>query len=476
MSVYKYNQSKVIDEITFKKTAKGAVRAYLHARPEVGVEELNHAIKILKDAGFECIPFTLDGKPTLEVRGFKRETQFLSLLNDNKLVNGNAEIVKQPEDIIDWRDKLKERSLQLSGLFYVVGDYNFFTYGRREAHPEDMLAGLMYAGGTTALVGFGRNDQSDRQVRDLSKKIMHHLAEAGVKLPEDHALHHLVTTKKKNLFENVHDTFERYPSEMFNLFTGLAGACITASALKYKVLKTPAAHMDLHAIKAMRTEGWLDVGLGTLTMASTAIGGLVDEKAHDPDAPQSHVVQAVLDWVRERPLTVAAAGLLVSTGCHAVSTYKAYDEAKRIGDMGRLGAIVNRATFVATNLAAELLISISSKGHGEGVVSDKSVDISAIAVAAELIAKQPEDVRESLIDYMGKFLGQPKLLAMDDQEVIKLLRHQVEAMCSNPWAKVNGVVDTASVVLCPPASVKTATKSWQAKTIPLQDAEARPSV
>lgn len=137
---------------------------------------------------------------------------------------------------------------------------------------------------------------------------------------------------------------------------------------------------------------------------------------------------------------------------HAWSTHDAYREAKRASKdvllpaseraaaNARLKSVPWRALFVGGTLLGELLLSISSKGHGEGVVSDNTVDSSVIAVAADLIVKQPTHMQDQLIDYMAKFLGRPDVLAMKDEEVTNLLRRQVESLRRNPWA----VAETAS--------------------------------
>lgn len=446
VSVYRYSQNSAIDEVTFQQSSAGSVRAYLHARPGIDDGTINAITKYLGSKNWHAIPYTLDGKPVLEVRGFKRESQLLEHLGKHKWLDGKASVEQEKINHVGFVDKVKKRSLQTSGLFYVIGDYNFFTYGRKEGHWEDMLAGIMYAGGTAALVGYGRNDQSDIQVKDLSKRIARHLMKEGMKLPSDCALPYTVEDENRSIIGKVHDTFKRNPSEMFNLFTGLAGACITASAIRYKLLNKLPLNMADKDITLLRTAGWLDVGLGTMTMASTAIGGLVEEHKRDPDKPKSHGVQAVLDFVRERPLTIAGAGLMVSTGLHAISSWLEYNHARETGNAQTAGAIKNRLFFVLTNLTAEFLIAASSKGHGKGVVSDLSVDNSVIALTADLIIKQPAKYQEQMIDYMSKFLGREDVLAMKDDEVKNLLQAQVELMKKNPWVKCREILPSTAPI------------------------------
>lgn len=478
MAVYTYPQSKVIDEIIFRKTEKGTVRAYLHARPGISQEKIQHILDIFENKDFQVIPFNLNGRPMLEVHGVRHEKKFLALLDEHQWIDGLPTIHTPKEEQIGWKDKLKKRSLQASGAFYVVGDYNFFRKGVRDQQWEDMLAGIMYAGGTMSLLGYGRNDQSDIQIQNLSRRITRHILKEGVKLPPHHILPRTAEEKDKGLLSAVNGTLKQYPSEIFNFFTGLAGACIAASALRHRLLSKPPSDIErvTKEAKIFRTAGWLDLGLGTITMASTALGGLVDERAPDPDKPKSHGVQAMLDWVKERPLTIAGAGLMVSTGLHAISSWLEYHQAKRLGHEDRLAAIKNRSWFVATNLAAEFLIAISSKGHGHGVQSDKSVYNSVVALTADLIAKQPEAMQESLIDYMAHFLGRPDVLAVKNEEVKKMLHEQVEAMRKNPWAAATQALPAETSEPSIAAPVKEKAPAWQAKIAAQETAAASPQL
>jgi hypothetical protein len=468
VSIYRYKNS-IIDELSFKKTANGAIRAYLHARDGTDAAEVQNALEVLKNKDFECIPFTLDGKPTLEVRGFKNEKEFLRILAKQEWTQGKA-AAHTPDPTLSYTDRVKGRSLQLSGVLYSVGDVGFIGYGWKGQSWKDVVAGISYAIGTGALVGYGRNDQSGLQIKDFSRQLAKHLMKQSVTLPENCSLAAIARDKEKGLLTNVHELLTRYPTEIYSLFTGIAGAFVAAAAhehkvkvsAKYKHAAVLPSNLDRKAVDHMRISGWLDIGLGTITMASTAIGGLVQEKAHDPDKPKEKGIKGALEWVQERPLTISGIGLMISTSLHAISTFMDYRTAKRLGNNKRmLDSIPYRAGFVIANLAAEALIAISSKGHGEGVVSDKSVDNSVIAIAADLIVRQPRRLQDAMVPEVAKFLGRPDVLAMKDAEVTTMLHNQVEALRKNPWAVAEGEMPDQTSVLATPAKKEPA--AWRNK-------------
>lgn len=439
MSVYTYPESKVIDSITFRHTEKGTQRAYLHARPDVDAATTHQIVTALQGEGFDCIPYNLDGKPTLEVRGFKNQERLLDVLG--QWVSGNPKIVKEESDNITFWDKLKKRTLQLSGVSYLIGDWGFWTYNRKEADGLGMAGAFSYFLGTLALVFYGRNDQSDLQVKKFSKDLKRFLNAEQIQPSPGSALHEVSKDHDKPLLQSLNEFGKRYPSEMFNSVTALAGVFVAASA--YRKVLGASKLVDLKARRELTHEGWMDVGLGVTTAVSGTLATLVKEKKPDPDDPPVHGLKWVWQQIQAHPLAIAGGGYTIATMCHAASTYKAYKEAKRVNDLKRLESVPRRALFVGMALLSEFLLAISSKGHGQGVVSDNSVNNSAIALTADMIAMQPREKQEHLIDSLAAYLSSPEVLAMKNQDVRKQLQDQVEVLRKNPWAMCGVKQDAA---------------------------------
>jgi hypothetical protein len=484
VSVYTYTQSKVIDKVTFKKTANGAIRAYLHASPEINPERVEEILKLVKAADMEAIPYTFDGKPALEIRGFKREAELLTLLDKHDCIDEKPQIQLDKEDKISWMDMMRKRSLQLSGASMMVADVGFAMYGAKGKSWEDTLAGLSYLSGSAVLTAYGRNDQSALQIRDMATLMLDHARSKGYDIPDDTALSTVGGARKDTVFRKLDNFFRQHPSEIGNMMYVAAGGLIAKSALQHRALATPRADMTAKQIGEMRKGGWGDTALGTTTVASGLLATFVKEKAKDPDAPKKHGLAGIGEWIQESPLRLASYGYIGSTLCHAYTTFVERKEALRaLKDTtlsvtehahatAHLKAIPWRVLFVSATLVGEFLLSISSKGHGEGVVSDNSVDESVVAIAAELVLKQPKEMQEQLIENMGKFLGRPEILALKDEEAIKRLRVQVEEMRENPWAKSSSAlasapqpVKVAAPAIAEPKAAEPKGKlpAWQAK-------------
>ncbi len=430
------------------RTANGALRAYVHACPDIGPGKIEEVLQTFKSKDYECIPFTVNEKPVIEVRGFKREAELLTLMDKSNFIDDAPQVTKLKEDNPSWGDLLSKRSLQLSGAAMMVADVGFAMYGAKGKRWEDTLAGLSYLTGSAVLTAYGRNDQSDLQIREGAQLILDHAKIKGLTVPEDTAISTVGAARHETPLRKVDNFFRAHPSEIGNMMYVVAGGLIAKAALHHRALAKPRPEMTPKQIHEMRKGGWGDTALGSVTIASGLTATMFKEKAKDPDATEGHKASpgGVVDWIRESPLRAASYGYIGSTLCHAYTTFIERKEAQRIlkdssASLKEVGhakdhmkAIPWRVLFVSATLVGEALLSISSKGHGEGVVSDNTVDHSIVAVAAELIIKQPKHMQEDLIKEMGKYLGLPEVLALKDEEAIARLRRQVEEMRCNPWA------------------------------------------
>jgi len=480
----------VIDEVTFRKTEGGHNYAYLHAAPNADPAALQQIFTYCNQQGWQCTPYNLDGKSTLQLQGFNSPNSLVKLLQEMSWTQGATKFTPTQNDKLSFKEQVKKRSLGASGAFYVIGDAAFTKYGYADANKHNIAAGILYGAGTLSLLGGGRKDQSDLQIREISKQMSQYLKDHGAEMPNSCSLDSITRDHKKGLIKSADDLFRRYPSELMNLFYAAAGICIGIAAHKQmgshvteesfqQVLKRKRLEGSTLSENVIRTnankyhklESKLDIGLGSMTALSGLFAMMVKEKKHDPDAPEKHGLEALWQKIQERPLAVAGIGYMVSTMCHALSTLIA----RSYADDKRRSSVFYRGVFVVANIIAELLLAISSKGHGEGVKSDKTVDNTVIALAADLIVKQPVRMQEGLINHVATFLGKPEVLAIKDQEVKTLLHSQVEAMRKNPWAMCNPVPDAVPPLPEREGNVAVTLKksdlpaSWTTKVTPPKD-------
>jgi hypothetical protein len=97
---------------------------------------------------------------------------------------------------------------------------------------------------------------------------------------------------------------------------------------------------------------------------------------------------------------------------------------------------IYRLMFVVMNLIAETGMLFTSKGHGDGVRSDTTLDKTATSMVASLIHRQPVEMRDELVQKMAMELSNAKAIAEPVAKVEKMIREQLANLDKNPWTNI----------------------------------------
>jgi hypothetical protein len=443
LSVYHFKESKIIDRLTVRRSENGANRAYLHAADAVSSKELLKLQNTLAQEGYTLVPTIFEDKPALEVRGFWFEKSLIKSLSENGWVKGPQSFTEE-KDTRSLKEKFKSQTLRATSYFFMLADLCFAMYGYKGGRKEDVAAGISYFVGSATMGAMGTAAQSQAEIRKQVKKLIEYTKEHNLNFDQNLTVPIVTENNKRDVFHKIIDTLQTYPAEIGNSFTAMAGGLIATSALRHHALNK-SLHLEHPSysakdIKDLRISGWQDFGLGTSTVISGAIGALVKEKKIDPDDPKKHGLDAVWQWVQSKPLRVAAFGYMASTFCHTLSTYKNSITYKKNNDVPMLKTLKWRKGFIINTIIGEVLLALSSKGHGHGIKSDISTEDSVISVAAEIIAQQKPEMQTELIANIGNFLGREDVLGGKNKNMQQRLAGQVELMKSNPWALATGQV------------------------------------
>lgn len=440
MPLYQFQSGSILDEVAILTNESGGTRAYLHAAAGTRPDQLLQIQTSIEHLGWKAVPIVHDGKPVLEVRGFKKHAAALKTLRDNGWTQGEPATTALDGDVRTSKQKLENATLRAAGLSYNVGDTAYLWYTvqkfldhRLEATATrmgnffnglDIAGGIGYAMGSLALTKYGSRDQSQNTIQEASRKVQNYLRREGCAVNDQSALRKVVKDPKRNFWGQLDHTFAKYPSETLNSVYVGVGAVLSAAAF-YRTITAFNAGDRETAIE----EAW-DVGLGTITAASALTGLLVKEKKIEDDERRKGLGR-VLDWIQEKPLRATGFGYMVATLFHANSTrlkYKKNDPVVR-------KSIIGRAIFVGANVVAEILMALSSKGHGTGVKPDESVDQTVIAATAESLLHYPEHERLRLIDQLAGYMASPEVLGGKVDDIATQLRNYVDALKNNPWVQ-----------------------------------------
>ncbi len=445
MAVYQYTQGSLLNEVQIHTNETGGRRAYMHAREDATSEQLRMAKQALRALGYQCLPIVQDGKPMLEVRGFEKNEELLGALSQISLISGQpGKVVADPGDKRSLAGKAKASTLRLAGWSYNIGDASYMWYATapvvkewRGASKEkkffglvEILSGIGYTLGSLCLTFYGARDQSLNTIKASTKKIERFARKEGYEIPDESSIAHVNAEPQRSFVGKVKATIARYPSEALNtIYTGV-GLGIAATAF-YKGTRPIASGLSAaqHLLeKKDRRNELIDVGLGGITAASALIGIGVKETKRMEGEPKRTGLGGIVDWVKEKPLRATGVGYMIATGWHGIGTIKHWQDGTKDKKY-----LYGRAVFIVANIFSEVMLALSSKGHGVGVKPDSSVDDSVMATAAELVLRQPAEKREAVLRQLSGYMASPEVLATKADEVEKQLRLHLDLLDNNPW-------------------------------------------
>lgn len=484
MTVYYFDNSPVIDNVKIVHSAGGRHTAYIRARDGADGAALEQIKKSLTHDEMQWTPVRHNGEYVLEVRNIGRSGKnLLHFLADEGVVRDEPRQEANSDNRVTAWDKFKANTLRWSGWAYFFGDMNFIAYGWKKAftadpvsgkrkitNPQLLLAGLFYASGSPFISIFGTGDKSDMQLRNMSYDTLQHLAGTGMAIPENSSILSVTHRHNSNAWRKMVGKFERYPAEIANSFFGLAGTMVVWEGGKdLAKFRHESRSGQPHARNV--TSIMMDMGLGVMSFLAGLVSVFVQEEPRKPGVPRKEGFAGIWQWVQEKPLRVAGGLLGMSTISHAGSSAIGYARARRIladpnsteaqraDALEEKRALPNRALFAGGNMAAEGLMSVSSKGHGKGVESDASLEPSIYAVMADMVLRSPKENQEKLLASISDYLSQTDNLNVHKDTIRKGIEAQMNDLARHPWMGLAAAGKTESKIQEEPSG-QSSTK-WQ---------------
>lgn len=421
------------------------MRAYLFAADDAPSNELRSKKQDIRALGWKCVPIVHDGKPALEVRGFKDADELTVELHRLGITGAVTSITADEGDKRSRKDKLSNATLKLAGLSYLIGDTSYIWYrgaplikdwnhlskgvaGGRFFGGVDVVAGFGYMLGSLSLARYGSRDQSINTITSATSKVERFARKEGIEIAPETSLAYTNQKPEQTVWGKLDNLVSKYPSEVFNSIYVGVGACISAAAI-YNGTRPIAKNLigkELADAVSNRRSARIDIGLGVVTAASALTGLFVKEIKPLPGDQKRTGIGGVIDWIREKPLRATGIGYMFATGVHAISTLQSKEAPK---------FLVGRWIFIITNIFSEIMLALSSKGHGAGVKPDDSIDKSVIGATAELILRQPPEKRDALIENMAGYMASREVLGVKAETIAAELRTHINLLDNNPWTK-----------------------------------------
>lgn len=290
---------------------------------------------------------------------------------------------------------LRKESLRAAGLSFLIADSSLIAFGRlaKEDQSRNMVAAGMF-GLTAGAIGtiFGHH-KTEQQLQQLCKDLSDHLREQGVSIPS--SINDPSLTKKGGFLDRIKSFLYAHPSQMMNALYSMVGAAFIREG----------SQKDIRNLKIS----------GALLISGALSGILIKEKKPDPAHPPQGFFEKIWSWIQEKPLRVT--GTLfnanqVFLGLSVLDYRRRHPENKSY-----LFMLLAVAAFAFGNTM--LMISNKSKG------ADQKVDMktmNALAdTSAQIIAAQPEQVRNAVLEDISTYLASKKNAPMQKDQIRTLL-------------------------------------------------------
>ncbi len=418
---YRWGEQALIQRIDIRHQLNGRSVAYIYAdnRPELLPRraDIRSAIRLM---GWGTLSDHRDGQFVLRVSGLKDGSELLDMLQKADYIKGTPAVSAREdkgavsENAIDF---IKNNSLRASGLIYMLGNAMYYMAGayntNKLAGAEDKRMALSFAAGDALLGTFGGRDDA-RQFRSLLTKLKHHMESTGIEIPQNAAIYVETSNQGRSFGERAIDFMHDHINVLKISAEVLGGYFAFRSGLKKND-------------KGERN--WLKAVGGAVVVGGWGAALAVKEKKPDNEQLQNATpTEKLVAHIQEKPLRLAGWAGLAFNALNFGGTWANRGTASGKWNMAAVGSMVS----------ANTLYSISNKTTGGDIKTDAMVR-DVYSVAAQILNKQPEGVREAAIESTARFLGERPEIKDRHEEIIVRLRQEMEVQRQNPWFEQVGL-------------------------------------
>ena len=430
VTTYRWNEpNSIIRRIDVREQSNGMAVAYLYANPapELQQERMNIRAAI-RLKGWGTLSDHRDGDFSLRVSGLRSGADLITMLQNQGIVTAPARDLVQKADEEkpkSFADLVRANTLRGAGIFYSIGNAIYLTSGilRSKATGKvdtgQISSALLWGAGDALVATVGGRDDS-RQLTSLLSKLKKHYTAEGIEIPATASIHVETSTKNKSFGTRIYDFLHEYVNPI---------KCASEVAAAFGYYK---AGKDQGNVWKQRTA--VTFGLGFLASL------LIPEKKIDEEKyAQAGPVGKLWMWIQSNPLAIGGVSGYSNT---IFTTFGAISERKAQRALGAAGNKIYRLDFAAPAVMffGNSLYAVSKKTTGGDIKGDAIVS-DAYTVAAQIINKQPEGLREKAIESTAKFFAERTEIKENHTQVIERLRKEVDIQRQNPWFEPKGLAN-----------------------------------
>lgn len=298
---------------------------------------------------------------------------------------------------------LKQESLRAAGYSYLVGDAALFASGMMSGRKHEALSGVMYTAGGLVLARYGR-ENAERRLQTLQGKLKEYFTNEHIAIPQGSELNSEMLKNEGGIIDRIEDFMYTYPSQIINTMYALGSFSMIRSGIKHN-------------------KGW-DTASGALIAAGALSGLLIPEKQPDPNHRAEGIVGKAWEWVQEKPLRASGYLYMGNNAALIASAFK--ERAENPQQKSYLLKFLTAASYMVANG----LLSISSKDSASYI--DKNDNAKAMekleTTAARVIAAQPEELKEHVIQQTSGFLAAQPDIKLSAKQIASSLTERIREL------------------------------------------------
>lgn len=321
--------------------------------------------------------------------------------------------------------KIKNSSLNLAGMGYLIGDAALFTHGLAHNDYSRAFTGLSWGVGGLSTALYGK-ESAEHQLSRISQELGRYLKANNIEIPKNSALQREFLNKHSSIWNRLEGFLYQYPSQILNATYAIGGASLIKSGLT-TVKETGKRNPWIAASGALVTTGAL-------------LGLMLSEKEDitDNSKPAVRFTENPIDWFNEKPLRWSSA---FYTANNATLVKGALEEKVKHPTSNRHQLLY---LAVAAYLSSNTMLGLSSKDHATQSGAQVSAE-QLEQLATEIIAAQPKEVQEHLTQQVAAHLATHKEVNAEAGELAHAITQKVDTRVE--LARLKGRVEDSEKVI-----------------------------
>lgn len=337
----------------------------------------------------------------------------------------------------------KDVKLKLAGVGYTLGDAAMVAAGvlrkevqadgsiKRESFTNSATSALVWLAGGIAAAVFG-NPGPEMQLKIQANRLQRHLKDKGIVIPDD-VKARAELFRDNGLWDNAQEFLFEHPSELLNASYAVGAANLLWGGCK--------------EIFEKKTHGFLPRGKNALPMSDNAwIGGIIltgaliglfvkEDKDAQKKAENKGPLEKAVAFVTEKPLRVTAA---LYGANNLFLAHKAWGDFKKRDEL-YTGETLKPHFFSGAQLMMYLFSNTMLFLSPRDQVNKKTFDENGLTrlqeAAAEIIAAQPQEIRESLVKDMSEFMSKQAGITQKPEEIELQMKKELHAVTTKTPAE-----------------------------------------